>query len=391
MSAITVDEDLIHYEVLGRGRPVLLVHGWLGSWRYWVPMMQTLQLKFRVYALDLYGFGDSAKNQNRYTFDHQVRLIDEFLRELGLSKIAMIGHGLGAALVTEYASRYPDRVPRLLLAGAPLYNPGGLAERRPAPPTADKLATQETKPALFAPVGSNHGSAPTVMSATAAMRAALAEAARARGQTAPLQLPPELAVPPAAKPTPPPADTPPKSAPTQETIPSRLLINPLTPGAAARPVRNDTLNLTVKPPAHNPLRPLLEEHSLDALLARCFRRSETNFTKLSVDVAKADIRAVRDSAQAFDSARLLDALRLLQTPTVVIHGQDDPLIPMPDEDVWNYVTHDKEHLLMPILLAGVRHFPMLEDERFARLTTDFLEAADLSKLEIKDRWRRRTR
>lgn len=390
MSAITIDEDLIHYEVLGRGRPVLLVHGWLGSWRYWVPLMQTLQLKFRVYALDLYGFGDTAKNQNHYTFDHQVRLIDEFLRELGLSKIAMIGHGLGAALVSEYAYRYPDRVPRLLLTGAPLYNPGGLANRQPAPPAPDKLATQETKPAVLGPGAGTHA-APTMMSANAAMRAVLAEAARARGQTAPLQLPPDLPAPPAAKPTRPPADTPPKSSPTQETIPSRLLINPLTPGAAARPSRNDTISLNSKPPAHNPLRPLLEEHTLDALLARCFRRSETNFAKLSVDVAKSDIRAVRDSALAFDSARLLDALRLLQTPTVVIHGQDDPLIPMPDEDVWHYVTHDKEHLLMPILLPGVRHFPMLEDDRFSRLATDFLEAADLSRLEVKDRWRRRTR
>ena len=40
MSAITIGGDLIHYEVLGRGRPVLLVHGWIGSWRYWVPAMQ---------------------------------------------------------------------------------------------------------------------------------------------------------------------------------------------------------------------------------------------------------------------------------------------------------------------------------------------------------------
>jgi len=39
----------------------------------------------------------------------------------------------------------------------------------------------------------------------------------------------------------------------------------------------------------------------------------------------------------------------------------------------------------------VRHFPMLEYERFNRLANDFLEAADVTKLEIKERWKRRTR
>ena len=46
MSALTLDGDLVHYEVLGRGgRPVILLHGWIGSWRYWIPVMQQLYFK----------------------------------------------------------------------------------------------------------------------------------------------------------------------------------------------------------------------------------------------------------------------------------------------------------------------------------------------------------
>ena len=78
MSAITIGGDLVHYEVLGRGRSVVLLHGWVGSWRYWVPTMQHLHLKYKVYALDLFGFGDSAKNLRRYTFDEQVRMVTQF-------------------------------------------------------------------------------------------------------------------------------------------------------------------------------------------------------------------------------------------------------------------------------------------------------------------------
>src|SRR5690606_23473187 len=86
MSAITIEGDLIHYEVLGRGRPVILVHGWLGSWRYWVPAMSQVSMKYRTYALDLWGFGDSGKDARHYDFASQVALLDQFMNRLGITK-----------------------------------------------------------------------------------------------------------------------------------------------------------------------------------------------------------------------------------------------------------------------------------------------------------------
>ncbi len=60
MSAILLDDKIVHYEVLGRGRPIIFLHGWVGSWRYWVPAMQTAAMSFRAYGIDLWGFGDTA-------------------------------------------------------------------------------------------------------------------------------------------------------------------------------------------------------------------------------------------------------------------------------------------------------------------------------------------
>lgn len=333
MSAITTDGNLIHYEVLGRGRPVILVHGWIGSWRYWIPTMQVLQLKYRVYALDLYGFGDSAKNPQRYSLEHQIELLDTFMKELGIPKAALVGHGLGALVVTEYARRSPERVPRLLIAGAPLFDPGDLEHRVPAGrrPAAARPMVPETEEA------SNAGAA-TVTSASAAMRAAMIQAARARA----------------------------------------ALPQALEPSAGYSTSSN-----------HNPLLALMD--TPDALLAKCFRRSETNYEKLSVDIIKIDPPVLRQSVAGFDPGRLLDALRLLVAPVLVIHGGDDPLIPQPNDDILNYITLEKEHSVLPILLPNVRHFPMLEDDRFGRLVTEFLDAADMSKLAVKERWRRRTR
>ena len=88
MSAIVFENDIVHYEVLGRGRPVLFLHGWVGSWRYWIPTMQAASTGYRAYALDLWGFGDTAKEADRYHIADQVRLLHGFLDKMGIMRIA---------------------------------------------------------------------------------------------------------------------------------------------------------------------------------------------------------------------------------------------------------------------------------------------------------------
>jgi pimeloyl-ACP methyl ester carboxylesterase len=351
MSAITIGGDLIHYEVLGRGRPVILLHGWLGSWRYWLPTMQSLLTKYRVYALDLRGFGESGKNAQKYTLDHQVQLVHDFMAQLGLPKAAFVGHGLGALVVTEFARLYSDKVPRMLLISAPLFDPGGLDKRIPA---GRMVALTDNKPQPPAGgVGKPLAPETTIMNAGTAMRAALQEAARAR-------------------------DTSMETKPTDPTL-------------LTKPAPKILLDLDErKDAAHNPLQEALGS-GLESLLAKCFKRTEPEFEKLQVDLAKIDLAAVKQSVSDFDSGRMLDKVHLLPMPIVIIHGTEDQLIEQPNENVWNYLTKDREDSLLPVPLPGVRHFPMLENELFLRLTNEFLDIADVSKMEIKERWRRRTR
>jgi pimeloyl-ACP methyl ester carboxylesterase len=120
MSAIIVDDEVVHYEVLGRGRPLIFVHGWLGSWRYWIPTMQTLSAEFRTYALDLWGFGDSGKRRERYTLDSQVELLKGFMERLAILKAAFIGHGLGGAVLAHFARKYPELADRAMAVSVPL-------------------------------------------------------------------------------------------------------------------------------------------------------------------------------------------------------------------------------------------------------------------------------
>jgi pimeloyl-ACP methyl ester carboxylesterase len=119
MSAVLLKDEVVHYEVLGRGRPLVFLHGWVGSWRYWIPAMQAASAAYRAYALDLWGFGDTAKNRRGYSLEGQLELLEEFLNQLGIGRIALVGHGLGAVIGLLFASRRPEAVDRLLVVGHP--------------------------------------------------------------------------------------------------------------------------------------------------------------------------------------------------------------------------------------------------------------------------------
>ncbi|MBU0510809.1 MAG: alpha/beta hydrolase [Chloroflexi bacterium] len=120
MSAIILQGELVHYEVLGHGRPVIFLHGWVGSWRYWIPSMQTASIEFRSYALDMWGFGDTAKSSERYLLSYQLDLLNNFHSEMGMRKIAIVGHGLGAVVGLLFAEQFPDKVDRIMAIELPL-------------------------------------------------------------------------------------------------------------------------------------------------------------------------------------------------------------------------------------------------------------------------------
>jgi len=152
MSAILLDDRIVHYEVLGRGRPIIFLHGWVGSWRYWVPAMQAAAMSFRAYALDLWGFGDTAHDSACYTLQQQVNLLDRFIMEMGIGRVALVGHGLGALTAILFARKFPQVVDRVMAVNVPMDGNSVAARiRAPASPAdlADWLLSKDplTEPA----------------------------------------------------------------------------------------------------------------------------------------------------------------------------------------------------------------------------------------------------
>ncbi|MEA3376778.1 MAG: alpha/beta hydrolase [Chloroflexota bacterium] len=120
MSAVVLEQGLIHYETMGRGNePLIFLHGWLGSWRYWVPAMEELSFSRRVYALDLWGFGDSDRLSD-YTVAGYVDLLESFLNEMGIQRADLVGHALGGLVALRFAARSPNRVERVMGVSVPL-------------------------------------------------------------------------------------------------------------------------------------------------------------------------------------------------------------------------------------------------------------------------------
>ncbi|MBI5964339.1 MAG: alpha/beta hydrolase [Chloroflexi bacterium] len=120
MSAIILDGSIVHYEALGRGRPIVFLHGWVGSWRYWINAMQIASTSFRAYAIDLFGFGDTTRDPMRYPIDRQADLINRFLEEMGIGKVALVGHDLGALVGFSFIKQWPKSVDRIMAINCPL-------------------------------------------------------------------------------------------------------------------------------------------------------------------------------------------------------------------------------------------------------------------------------
>jgi pimeloyl-ACP methyl ester carboxylesterase len=108
----------LYYEVHGAGRPVVLLHGGLGSGEMFGPVMPQLAEHHQVVTPDLQGHGRTADIDRpldiRLMADDIAALIDH----LGLDKPDVVGYSLGGGVALQVAVRHPDKVRRLVAVSA---------------------------------------------------------------------------------------------------------------------------------------------------------------------------------------------------------------------------------------------------------------------------------
>lgn len=109
---------LIYYKSLGKGSPLLVVHGGPGaSHDYFLPYLLPLARSHRVVFIDERGSGRSQRLEDArlYTVENMVEDVEAVRRALGLGKVALLGHSYGGVLAQAYAFKYPASLARLLL------------------------------------------------------------------------------------------------------------------------------------------------------------------------------------------------------------------------------------------------------------------------------------
>lgn len=120
MPTLVTEQGIVHYEVHGRGRPVLLLHGWLGSWALWRSTIEILSREFRTYALDFFGFGESVDRDADFSVDNFVSSVDQFMDRLGIVKAPLIGHSMGGTVSLAASIRYPEKIVKTAIIGSPV-------------------------------------------------------------------------------------------------------------------------------------------------------------------------------------------------------------------------------------------------------------------------------
>lgn len=97
----------LHYEDVGAGKPVVLIHGWPLSGRSWENQVPALVgAGFRVMTYDRRGFGASSQPWNGYDYDTFAADLDALLRYKDLRDVTLVGFSMGGGEVARYISRY---------------------------------------------------------------------------------------------------------------------------------------------------------------------------------------------------------------------------------------------------------------------------------------------
>lgn len=112
-----------NYFDVGDGEPLLLLHGsgpGVSAYWNWVDVLEPLSRTFRVIAPDIAGFGyTGVRSDVEYGLGVWVDHLIGFLDALGLASVTLVGNSFGGALTLAAASRFPERVDRIVVMGTP--------------------------------------------------------------------------------------------------------------------------------------------------------------------------------------------------------------------------------------------------------------------------------
>jgi pimeloyl-ACP methyl ester carboxylesterase len=120
----------IHYQQVGEGPDLVMVHGITGNLAVWhLNIVPALSERYRILTYDLRGHGYSDTPPTGYTLDDMATDLHELLDELRIERPIVAGHSYGADIALYYAARYPERAQEVIAIESAL--PALESTRRP--------------------------------------------------------------------------------------------------------------------------------------------------------------------------------------------------------------------------------------------------------------------
>lgn len=105
----------IHYTDSGKGRAVVLLHGFLESSNMWTAFLPELSRKYRLINIDLPGHGKSECFGYVHTMDEMAGAVKAVLSQLKIRKASFVGHSMGGYVALAFGDLYPDNVKGICL------------------------------------------------------------------------------------------------------------------------------------------------------------------------------------------------------------------------------------------------------------------------------------
>jgi pimeloyl-ACP methyl ester carboxylesterase len=107
-----------HYVEKGEGEPVILLHGFFFDSYLWAANLDALAANFKVYALDLWGYGYSTREPLDYGYQLYADQVWQFMDALGIERASLAGQSMGAGTAIKFCVQHRERVKKLLLVAA---------------------------------------------------------------------------------------------------------------------------------------------------------------------------------------------------------------------------------------------------------------------------------
>lgn len=114
----SINNQQIYYQKLGKGKDLIMLHGWGQDVSTFWPNVEFLKDNFTLWLIDLPGFGKSSAPKKPYDTKDYVQIILEFIKQSKIKSPNLLGHSFGGKVALRFASLYPNLLNKLILVGA---------------------------------------------------------------------------------------------------------------------------------------------------------------------------------------------------------------------------------------------------------------------------------